>query len=232
MARRLRSKACNSAAVRPVARRLRGPWPGGCKVCSARLRGGTSAKGSSSQNNILMSQAAPVGNVAILQGISQALAKISQRMEHLGMPPSQGGVFTTTVGRPRKTQGRHQIGRMSRRGARLPWGAKCQKARWAARAKGFSGSSSTSGEFLDEDFAHKDRSYWKAGAGILGLPSWISRHREVDTPSTGDVWGEPRGEHKRAQLKLKDFEDPPGCICHVRSWRGYLRATSLIFLCC
>lgn len=102
----------------------------------------------------------------ILQGISKTLAQISQCMEQLGVPHTQMGVA------PMPGEGGcrcpaaedERVGHNVTQGTR---GAKQWKSKKAACAKGSSESSSSS----DEDSAHRDKRYWKAGAMIPGLPS-------------------------------------------------------------
>lgn len=90
------------------------------------------------------------------------------------------------------------------------WGAKQWKSKKEVHSKGSSESSSSSGESSNEDYAHRDESYWKVGAGISGLPYWISKKREGDAPSACEVWGEKRAVGRWASPRMKDFEAPPG----------------------
>lgn len=85
------------------------------------------------------------------------------------------------------------------------------RAKRVTHSKGSSESSSGLSESSNEDSAYRDGSYWKVGAGILGLPSWISKCREAFSPSAGEVWGErpEGGGGQEAQPHLKDFEDRP-----------------------
>lgn len=160
-----------------------------------------------------------VDNAALLQGISQTLAQISQCMEQLGAsPPQEGGASLPGKGicrRPAQddmgpsseSEEEEPEGCQVTRGKR---GAKWRKSRRASYTKGSSESSSSSGESSDEDSVHKNGSYWKVGAKIPGLPSWISKRREADAPSAGRIWGGDRGTSGRSRHQLEDYEDPPG----------------------
>lgn len=73
------------------------------------------------------------------------------------------------------------------------------------------GSSSSSGEFLsNEDSAHRDGDYWKAGVKLPGLLFWISRRRKPDSKAASEVCGANQPCGGLMSCRIQDFEDPLG----------------------
>lgn len=85
------------------------------------------------------------------------------------------------------------------------------KGRHSAHSRDYTDSSLRSGESMsDEDDANRDGGYWKVGAKVPGLPSWITRRRTPDARVASNVWEGKQPNEGQVPCRLQDSQDLPG----------------------
>ncbi|KAL8221468.1 UNVERIFIED_CONTAM: hypothetical protein K2H54_068173 [Gekko kuhli] len=163
---------------------------------------------------------APVDNTAILQGISQTLVQLSERMEQLGARaarPEQPRQPRSRACRRQRSPVESEASSASGDDqARSPARAKKRHAKHrrtsrSAHTRVRTDSSSSSGECTsDEDTVHADGNYWRAGALVPGLPAWLHKRRAKGEQDSSSVWVSEESQGALPPSQYSDIDDPPG----------------------